>query len=80
MNRGQHGHWHARRHDPPDRSNRRVAHRLSAASTIAGKGIRKALVVGLAALAALWRYKVGIIPVILACGAAGLVLRLVGAD
>jgi len=35
------------------------------------------LVVGLAALAALWRYKVGIIPVIFACGAAGLLYRLV---
>jgi len=34
------------------------------------------LVVGVAALAALWRYKVGIIPVIFACGAAGLVYRL----
>jgi chromate transporter len=34
------------------------------------------LLVGVAALAALWRYKVGIIPVIFACGAAGLVYRL----
>jgi chromate transporter len=35
------------------------------------------LAVGLAALAALWRYKAGIIPVIFACGAAGLAFRLV---
>ena len=34
------------------------------------------LVVGLAALAALWRYRTGMIPVILACGAAGLAYRL----
>jgi chromate transporter len=35
------------------------------------------LAVGLAALAALWRYKAGIIPVIFACGAAGLAFRLI---
>jgi chromate transporter len=35
------------------------------------------LLVGLAALAALWRYRSGIIPVIFACGAAGLLYRLV---
>ncbi|HUL91387.1 MAG TPA: chromate efflux transporter [Burkholderiales bacterium] len=34
------------------------------------------LVVGLAALAALWRYRNGMIPVIFACGTAGLVYRL----
>jgi len=34
------------------------------------------LVVGLAALAALWRYRNGMIPVIFACGAAGLIYRL----
>jgi chromate transporter len=33
--------------------------------------------VGLAALVALWRYKSGMIPVILGCGAAGLVYRLI---
>jgi chromate transporter len=32
--------------------------------------------VGLAALAALWRYRTGMIPVIIACGAAGLAYRL----
>ncbi len=32
--------------------------------------------IGLAALAALWRYKTGMIPVIFACGAAGLIYRL----
>jgi chromate transporter len=32
--------------------------------------------IGLAALAALWRYKSGMIPVILGCGAAGLLYRL----
>jgi chromate transporter len=35
------------------------------------------LLLGLAALAALWRYRSGMIPVILACGAAGLLYRLV---
>jgi chromate transporter len=35
------------------------------------------LLVGLAALVALWRYKTGMIPVILACGAAGLTYRLI---
>ena len=35
------------------------------------------LLVGLAAMVALWRYKTGMIPVILACGAAGLIYRLV---
>lgn len=35
------------------------------------------LLVGLAAILALWRYKTGMIPVILACGAAGLIYRLV---
>jgi chromate transporter len=35
------------------------------------------LVVGLAALAALWRYRTGMIPVIFACGIAGLAFRLV---
>jgi chromate transporter len=34
------------------------------------------LIVGLAALAALWRYRTGMIPVIFACGAAGLAYRL----
>jgi len=34
------------------------------------------MLVGLAALAALWRYKTGMIPVILGCGAAGLIYRL----
>ena len=33
--------------------------------------------VGVAALAALWRYKTGMIPVILCCGAAGLAYRLI---
>ena len=33
--------------------------------------------VGLAALAALWRYRSGMIPVILACGAAGLAYHLI---
>jgi chromate transporter len=35
------------------------------------------LLVGLAAIVALWRYKAGMIPVIFACGAAGLIYRLV---
>ncbi len=35
------------------------------------------LLVGLAAIVALWHYKTGMIPVILACGAAGLTYRLV---
>jgi chromate transporter len=35
------------------------------------------LLVGLAALAALWRYRTGMIPVIFACGAVGLAYRLV---
>jgi chromate transporter len=35
------------------------------------------VLIGLAALAALWRYKTGMIPVILACGAAGLLYRLI---
>jgi len=35
------------------------------------------LLVGLAALAALWRYRTGMIPVIFACGAAGLIYRLI---
>jgi chromate transporter len=35
------------------------------------------LLVGLAAIVALWRYKSGMIPVILCCGAAGLVYRLI---
>jgi chromate transporter len=34
------------------------------------------LVVGLAALAALWRYRSGMIPVIFACGSAGLTYRI----
>ena len=34
------------------------------------------LIVGLAAIAALWRYRNGMIPVIFACGAAGLIYRL----
>jgi chromate transporter len=34
-------------------------------------------VIGIAAFAALWRYKVGIIPVIAACGAIGLVYTLI---
>jgi chromate transporter len=36
------------------------------------------LLVGLAALAALWRFRTGMIPVIVACGAAGLAYRLLG--
>jgi len=36
------------------------------------------LVVGLAAVAALWQYRNGMIPVIFACGAAGLIYRLIG--
>jgi chromate transporter len=36
------------------------------------------LVIGIAAFLALWRYKVGIIPVILACGGVGLARALVG--
>jgi chromate transporter len=35
------------------------------------------VLVGLAALAALWRWRTGMIPVIFACGAAGLVYRLI---
>jgi chromate transporter len=35
------------------------------------------LFLGLAASVALWRYKTGMIPVILACGAAGLSYRLI---
>jgi chromate transporter len=35
------------------------------------------LLVGLAAIVALWRYKTGMIPVILACGTAGLIYRLI---
>jgi chromate transporter len=35
------------------------------------------LLIGLAALVALWRHRIGMIPVILACGAAGLTYRLV---
>ncbi len=35
--------------------------------------------VGVAALVALWRYKTGMIPVILCCGAAGLLYRLISA-
>jgi chromate transporter len=34
-------------------------------------------VLGLAAVAALWRYRNGMIPVIFACGATGLVYRLI---
>ncbi len=34
-------------------------------------------VIGAAAFAALWRYKIGIIPVIAACGAIGLVYTLI---
>jgi chromate transporter len=37
-----------------------------------------ALAIGVAAILALFRYKAGVIPVILACGAAGLVARLAG--
>ncbi len=37
------------------------------------------VLVGLAAIVALWRYKSGMIPVILGCGAAGLVYRLIAA-
>jgi chromate transporter len=36
------------------------------------------LLVGIAAIVALWRYRTGMIPVIFACGAAGLAYRLVG--
>src|SRR5882724_3268749 len=42
----------------------------------AGRFDAFSLLVGLAALAALWRYRNGMIPVIFACGAAGLVYRL----
>ena len=35
------------------------------------------LLVGIAAIVALWRYKAGMIPVIFACGAAGLIYRLI---
>jgi chromate transporter len=35
-----------------------------------------ALAIGLAAAAALFRFKAGVIPVILACGAAGLLTRI----
>jgi chromate transporter len=35
------------------------------------------LLVGLAAIVALWRFKAGMIPVIFACGAAGLIYRLI---
>jgi chromate transporter len=35
------------------------------------------LLVGLAAIVALWRYRIGMIPVILACGAAGLTYRVI---
>ncbi|MBI1988901.1 MAG: chromate transporter, partial [Betaproteobacteria bacterium] len=34
-------------------------------------------VIGIAAFTALWRYKIGIIPVIAACGAIGLVYTLI---
>jgi len=43
----------------------------------AGRFDAFSLVVGVAALAALWRYRTGMIPVILACGVAGLLYRLV---
>ena len=43
----------------------------------AGRFDAFSLLVGLAALAVLWRYRSGMIPVILACGAAGLLYRLV---
>ena len=43
----------------------------------AGRFDAFSLLVGLAALAALWRYRSGMIPVIFACGAAGLLYRLV---
>jgi chromate transporter len=36
------------------------------------------LLVGLAAIVALWRYRTGMIPVIFACGASGLIYRLLG--
>ncbi|HET7765416.1 MAG TPA: chromate efflux transporter [Burkholderiales bacterium] len=42
----------------------------------AGRFDAFSFLIGLAALAALWRFKVGIIPVIFACGAAGLTYRL----
>jgi chromate transporter len=34
------------------------------------------LIIGLAAAIALFRFKVGVIPVVLVCGAAGLAIRL----
>jgi chromate transporter len=43
----------------------------------AGRFDAFSLLVGLAALAALWRYRTGMIPVIFACGAVGLAYRLV---
>jgi len=43
----------------------------------AGRFDAFSLLVGLAALAALWHYRSGMIPVIFACGAAGLLYRLV---
>ncbi|HZF19553.1 MAG TPA: chromate efflux transporter [Burkholderiales bacterium] len=44
----------------------------------AGRFDAFSLLVGLAALAALWRYRSGMIPVIFACGALGLGWRLIG--
>ncbi|MEO7405310.1 MAG: chromate transporter, partial [Burkholderiales bacterium] len=41
----------------------------------AGRFEWSALIIGLAAAIAVWRYKVGMIPVILGCAAAGLVWR-----
>ena len=42
-------------------------------------GLLYRISVGLAAIGALWRYKSGMIPVILGCGASGLIYRLITA-
>jgi chromate transporter len=49
----------------------------SSAEPFAGRLDWFSLFLGLAASVALWRYKTGMIPVILACGAAGLSYRLI---
>jgi len=50
----------------------------SSAAPFAGRFQWFAAVLGILAFVALWRYKVGVIPVILACGALGLVFSLIG--
>ena len=50
----------------------------SSAMPFAGRFEWFAVILGVLAFAALWRYKVGVIPVILACGALGLVFSLIG--